>query len=83
MSAVLWIVLALGAGALLVAGTAWRTRRLLAPFDLPSGETLPTTPLQRLAGVSLIGMLFLVFWSCLVASMLAWLMAILLGYRRG
>jgi len=56
---VLWLVLGLVAalGVLLVA--AARMRRLVPPLELPEGEKLETTPLQRLA------------WACLGVVVLA------------
>lgn len=54
MSAVLWLVLALVATFGVVAVSARRARRTLPALELPPGESLPSTPLQRLALQSLI-----------------------------
>jgi hypothetical protein len=44
----LWLVIALGLSAAVVFFAAARTRRILPPVELPPGEKLPSTPLQRL-----------------------------------
>lgn len=54
MPAVLWLVLALVAAFGVVAVSARRARRTLPALELPPGESLPPTPLQRLALQSLI-----------------------------
>jgi hypothetical protein len=43
-----WLVIALGLSAAVVFFAAARTRRILPPVELPPGEKLPSTPLQRL-----------------------------------
>lgn len=50
---ILWLVVALGATAALVYLAARRARRLQPPLELPPGESLPSTPLQRLARLGL------------------------------
>jgi hypothetical protein len=58
MSAViLWAVVAIAIAFLFVYAAARKQRRLRPPLELPPGESMPTTPLQRLAGRVLIVML--------------------------
>lgn len=60
MSAILWAILAIAAGLGFVAVSARRALRLPPRPDLPPGETLPATVLQRLARRSLVvGMLLI------------------------
>ncbi|HEX6850608.1 MAG TPA: hypothetical protein VF139_04315 [Candidatus Polarisedimenticolaceae bacterium] len=57
MQPILWSVLAI-AGAFAVLFVAVnRARRRLPPIEVPAGETIPTTPLQRLALFSLAAVL--------------------------
>jgi hypothetical protein len=49
MRPVLWSVLAIAAAFAVVFFTVNRARRRLPPIELPAGEKLPTTRLQRLA----------------------------------
>jgi type VI protein secretion system component VasK len=54
MGFILWIVLALLASGLLVYLASLRTRRLLPAMELPHGEKLPSTALQKHASWALI-----------------------------
>lgn len=53
MSLLLWTVAALAAGLLITVIVLRRTVAGRPPLRLPAGETLPSTPLQRMAGWSL------------------------------
>ena len=54
MGFMLWIILALLAAGLLVYVASLRTRRLLPSLELPDGEKLPRTPLQKHASRALL-----------------------------
>jgi hypothetical protein len=69
MSPILWSLLAITVAFAFVVVAVNRARRRLPPLELPPGETLPTTPLQRLAAGSLAGVLFL---SIAAAAVVAW-----------
>ena len=49
MHTILWVVLALGVAAVWSYVVVRRTRRILPRFDLPAGERLPMTAMQRVA----------------------------------
>lgn len=49
MQVILWIVLAVAVALAFVYFGALRARRLLPKLELPPGESLPQTPLQRMA----------------------------------
>jgi hypothetical protein len=65
----LWIIAALLISSLLVYLSARHTRRLLPEIELPPGETLPRTPVQRAAGWSLAAVSVL---SALAAVVVIW-----------
>jgi hypothetical protein len=54
MGFILWIVVGLLIAGIFVYLSSVRTRRLLPKTDLPPGEKVPRTPLQRLAGWTLL-----------------------------
>jgi len=65
----LWMIVALLIAGLLVFFSALRTRQSLPPLELPPGETLPRTPLQRYSAAALlIVMLLTVAAAALVAG---------------
>ena len=60
MTSILWIVIALAIIVVLVNLAARRTRQLLPDIELPPGEEMPRTPVQRLAGRALFAVVVLV-----------------------
>ena len=62
MNSIPWIVAALLTAGVLVVLSAARTRRSIPPLQLPAGESLPKTDLQRYTGwaLAVIGLLFVV-----------------------
>ena len=69
MSPILWTVLAIAAALAVVHVAVRRARRRLPPLEIPAGETLPTTPLQRLAAWSLAGVSL---FAAAAAAVVAW-----------
>ena len=69
MGFVLWIIVGLLIASILVYLSSIRTRRLLPEIELPPGEKLPRTPLQRLAGWTL---LIVVLLTGMATGLLAW-----------
>jgi len=59
MGFILWIIAALLIAGILVYVASLRTRRLLPELELPDGEKLPKTPLQRYAGRVLLAVVLL------------------------
>jgi hypothetical protein len=59
MKPVLWIIVALLIAGALVFASSLRTRRALPALDLPDGETLPKTELQKRARWALLGVVLL------------------------
>ena len=55
MFPILWIIVALLIGGALVFIASLRTRRALPPLELPDGEALPKTELQKRAARALVG----------------------------
>ena len=70
MGFILWIVAALLVAGIFVYLSSLRTRRLLPKIDLPPGEKMPRTPLQRLAG-----------WTLLVVCLLTGTAASMVAYH--
>jgi hypothetical protein len=66
---ILWIILALLIAAAIVFASSLKTRRSLPPVELPDGETMPVTPLQRHARRALFAALTL---SLAAAACVAW-----------
>jgi hypothetical protein len=54
MSVILWTVIAVALVALAIAAAARQSRTIVPPLVLPPDETLPATPLQRLARWALV-----------------------------
>ena len=69
MKPVLWIIAALLVGGAIVFASALRTRRTLPPLELPDGERLPKTELQRRAARALLAVLVL---TAAAAGLLVW-----------
>lgn len=69
MGFILWIIAALLIAALFVYLASVQTRRLLPPIELPEGEKLPGTPLQRYARWTL---LVIVLLTVTAAGLVAW-----------
>jgi len=69
MGAILWITVGLLIAGILVYLASVRTRRLLPEIELPPGEKLPRTPLQRLAGWTL---LVVVLLTGVATSLVTW-----------
>ena len=69
MGVLLWIIVGLLIAGILVYVTSLRTRQLLPEIMLPPGEKLPRTPLQRLAGRTL---LIVVLLTGVATGLLAW-----------
>lgn len=59
MYAILWGVIALGVAFVALYVVVGRARRRLPPIELPAGERMPVTALQRLAGMTLLWSLLL------------------------
>lgn len=69
MGAILWITVGLLIAGILVYLASVRTRRLLPEIELSPGEKLPRTPLQRLAGWTL---LVVVLLTGVATSLVTW-----------
>lgn len=69
MYPILWTVLALAAAFALVVVAVNRARRRLPPLEIPAGEKLPTTPLQRLAAWSLAAVFLLAAAAAVVVAL--------------
>ena len=69
MGFILWIVAGLLVAGIFVFAASLRTRRLLPPVELPPGEKLPKTPMQRLAGWTL---LIVILLTAAAAAMVAY-----------
>ena len=69
MKPVLWMIAALLLGGAIVFVSALRTRRSLPAVELPDGETLPKTALQRRAGWTLLVVMLL---TAAAAAVLVW-----------
>lgn len=59
MTPILWLVAALLIAGLIIFTSSLTTRRLLPAIELPDGEALPRTPLQRRAAWTLLGVIVL------------------------
>ena len=57
MAPVLWIIVALLVAGAIVFATSLKTRRSLPPVELPDGDSMPRTPLQKKATRSLLAVL--------------------------
>lgn len=69
MTPILWIILALLIAAAIVFASSLKTRRSLPRIELPDGESMPVTPLQRHARRALFAAVALSF---LAAACVAW-----------
>ena len=69
MTPILWIILALLIAAAIVIASSLKTRRSLPPIELPDGESMPVTPLQRHARRALFAAVAL---SLVAAASVAW-----------
>lgn len=69
MAVILWIILAFLIMAAIVFASSLQTRRSLPPVELPDGESMPVTPLQRYARRALFAAAAL---SLLAAACVAW-----------
>ncbi len=54
MTPIIWIILALLIAGAIVFASSLRTRRSLPPVEMPDGESMPKTPLQRNARTALL-----------------------------
>lgn len=69
MMPLLWIIAALLLGGAIVFVSSLRTRRSLPAIELPDGETLPRTELQKRAGRALLAVMLL---TAAAAALLVW-----------